>query len=145
MARFKGKKHTSEAKKKTSIAVSQELTGKFGKKARRWKGNNAGYAAIHIWLSKHFNKGNSCNHCGITKVSRLEWANISKKYKRTRNDWLVLCPSCHRRYDIGNVCKRGHEFTKENTYLRKEGWRVCRACGNERQRKYEKRNKVNKV
>jgi len=25
-------------------------------------------------------------------------------------------------------CKRGHEFTVENTYLSKEGYRVCRAC-----------------
>jgi hypothetical protein len=25
-------------------------------------------------------------------------------------------------------CKRGHEFTEENTYIRKTGARVCRAC-----------------
>lgn len=27
-------------------------------------------------------------------------------------------------------CKRGHEFTPENTMVRKEGWRNCRACHN---------------
>lgn len=30
-------------------------------------------------------------------------------------------------------CKHGHEFTPENTYWRKEGRRMCRACGRSRQ------------
>lgn len=25
-------------------------------------------------------------------------------------------------------CKNGHEFTENNTYVTKEGWRACRAC-----------------
>ena len=29
-------------------------------------------------------------------------------------------------------CPRGHEYTKENTYLRREGSRECRACRKER-------------
>jgi hypothetical protein len=29
-------------------------------------------------------------------------------------------------------CKHGHEFTQENTYWRKEGRRMCRACRTER-------------
>ncbi len=29
-------------------------------------------------------------------------------------------------------CKHGHEFTDENTYVRKEGNRMCRACMHER-------------
>ena len=31
-------------------------------------------------------------------------------------------------------CVNGHEFTPENTYVRKEGWRMCRACLADRQR-----------
>lgn len=31
-------------------------------------------------------------------------------------------------------CVRGHEFTPENTWIRKEGFRQCRACLRERQR-----------
>jgi hypothetical protein len=29
-------------------------------------------------------------------------------------------------------CKRGHEFTEENTYVKKDGARDCRACRRER-------------
>jgi hypothetical protein len=29
-------------------------------------------------------------------------------------------------------CKRGHEFTPENTFIRANGWRMCRTCHNDR-------------
>ncbi|MEN6567167.1 MAG: hypothetical protein ABFC57_12805 [Veillonellales bacterium] len=69
-----------------------------------------------------------------TKLGKLalpvyqEWANISGEYKRSRSDYMELCPSCHRLFDKGNYCKHGHEYTKENTYYRKEGWRCCKKC-----------------
>lgn len=28
-------------------------------------------------------------------------------------------------------CKNGHEFTEENTIIRREGWRGCRTCSRE--------------
>jgi hypothetical protein len=39
-------------------------------------------------------------------------------------------------------CKRGHEFTSENTRITPEGWRNCRTCHNEkmRRRNQAKRN-----
>jgi hypothetical protein len=33
-------------------------------------------------------------------------------------------------------CKRGHEFTPENTYVSKKGLRFCRACVSMRHRQY---------
>lgn len=33
-------------------------------------------------------------------------------------------------------CIHGHEFNQENTYIRKEGRRVCKKCRAERMRKY---------
>ena len=70
-----------------------------GTKSPAWKGDDAKYAAIHMWIATNFEKKIKCDFCGTTKFSRLEWANISKEYKRERNDWYILCPSCHRKYD----------------------------------------------
>ena len=31
-------------------------------------------------------------------------------------------------------CPQGHEYNEENTYVRKEGWRFCKVCGNEQRK-----------
>ena len=115
-----------------SEKVSQSLLGKFGTYSRRWLGDIASYYAKHMWIVKHYGNATRCELCNSKKAKRFEWAIISGKHRRDINDYMELCPSCHRKLDKGNYCKRGHEFTKENTYLRKEGWRVCRQCQRER-------------
>lgn len=35
-------------------------------------------------------------------------------------------------------CKRGHEFTKDNTYIQKNGTRCCRTCQRIHMRHYDK-------
>jgi hypothetical protein len=86
-----------------------------GKRSSVWKGDNAGYGAKHIWIVAHFGKASKCENPNcfyprkdmrgyiMEKPKRFEWANISGKYKRRRNDWKELCPSCHRKYDEGKV------------------------------------------
>lgn len=93
---IKGSKHSDESKKK----ISASLRDMTAEQARRWKGQQAGYHAIHIWLSKHYTKGDHCEECLTAEFSRLEWANISGEYHREREDYKVLCPSCHRKFDI---------------------------------------------
>jgi hypothetical protein len=48
------------------------------------------------------------------------WANISKKYKRDRVDWLRLCGSCHMRYDESGkkawVTKRKLALVNESSF-----------------------------
>lgn len=39
-------------------------------------------------------------------------------------------------------CKNGHEFTEENSYISKEGWRSCRKCHNIRQIAANKKNRL---
>lgn len=40
-------------------------------------------------------------------------------------------------------CKHGHEFTPENTYVNKNGHRLCRACGREVAQRIRNANKEN--
>ena len=62
-----------------------------------WKGDDASYNAIHIWITNNFGKPILCEKCGNTK--KIEWSKKDYKYKRERKDWQTLCRSCHRRYD----------------------------------------------
>ena len=42
-------------------------------------------------------------------------------------------------------CKRGHEFTKENTYINQKGERHCRTCFNMLMRNYRKKLKLAQI
>ena len=70
-----------------------------GENAYQWKGDKVGYAALHDWVYKVKGRPIKCEHCGKTK-KRFYWANKSQKYKRDIDDWLSLCASCHRKYDL---------------------------------------------
>ena len=63
-----------------------------------WKGEKVSYSGIHKWIHKNFIRQDNCEGCG-TKIKKLTWANISKEYKREREDWLQLCYKCHWHYD----------------------------------------------
>lgn len=118
------------------------MNREIGERARAWKGDKAGYVAKHSWIVKHYGNPTKCESCGTTEASRFEWANISGEYRRDKDDYKGLCPSCHRRSDYGDVCKRGHGFTEENTYWSKDGWRICRRCRADHNINYRK-NKAN--
>lgn len=68
------------------------------------KGELVGYAGVHAWVKKNRGKARTCEWCGTTVAKKYEWANISHEYKRSLDDWMSLCVSCHDRYD--NVYQR---------------------------------------
>ena len=68
-----------------------------------WKGNGAGYNALHSWIRKKLGKPKVCHNCKTEVAKKYEWANISKEYKRELSDWVRLCTSCHRFYDNGKL------------------------------------------
>ena len=115
----KGSIHAPEAKAK----ISASLRNMTAEQSRAWKGQEAGYHAVHLWLTAHYDKGSVCEACGTDRASRLEWANISGEYKRERSDYKVLCPSCHRLMDINGKCRKGHPYTPESTKINSRGHR----------------------
>jgi hypothetical protein len=70
-----------------------------------WKGDNAGYRAIHYWVERRLGKPMCCDYCGTIKGRRFHWANIDGMYKRIITDWIRLCPKCHKKFDTKR--KRG--------------------------------------
>jgi hypothetical protein len=67
-------------------------------KSPNWK-VSPGYRAIHVWVIKNKGKAKQCEKCDKTS-GKIEWANIDHEYKRNLDDYIGLCTSCHRKYDI---------------------------------------------
>lgn len=105
---------SKESRQKQHLKMFGHKRTPVGKKHWFWKGDKAGYSSIHSWVRRHFGKANRCenkecfyprkNWDGkiMEKPKIYEWSNISGKYKRQREDWEMLCPSCHRTRDIKN-------------------------------------------
>lgn len=91
----KGKPWSEKSKRKMSIAHK----GKTGDKAGNWKGDEAGYFALHLRISKQLGRPKLCEICRTTdKRKRYEWANLTGDYANVK-DYRRMCQSCHRRYD----------------------------------------------
>lgn len=71
-----------------------------------WKGDKAGYAALHYRVENMRGKPQECGVCGETKKQKYEWANLTGKYEDV-NDYKRMCCSCHAKYDnkIKNIIK----------------------------------------
>lgn len=125
--------------------------GKIGNKNHNWKGIRATIQAKHTWIYRNYGKSNMCFNinCSHDKPKKFNWANISGKYYRNIDDYIMLCAGCHKRMDMdrifNNHCHKGHEFTKENSVVRRDGYRQCRICKNYMsmlwKRKYRKNKK----
>lgn len=126
------------------VNISRSLIGN----KRAWKGDKAGYVAIHLWVKKYFGRKEKCERCGKKPpdVSRLELANISGQYRRVKSDWMTLCTSCHLKMDFRNrikSCPQGHVYTPGNTRINKRGHRHCRICSNASSKKSRERRLQN--
>lgn len=64
-----------------------------------WKGDDVGYSGLHKWVRTWLGKPESCIKCG-EKNKMIHWANVSGEYKRELHDWMRLCVSCHKKYDL---------------------------------------------
>ena len=106
------------------------------------------YETVHIYLRR--DKGDptalSCVECG---QQAKEWAYNhtdpdelrdpkGRAYSMSAKFYQAMCRSCHRRMDNKDSCRKGHEFTSENTYLYR-GYRLCRKCRAQNQRDYREK------
>lgn len=74
--------------------------------------------------------GSSCPHRMCINPDHLEETTRGENVRRGRNP---------RR--LATHCKNGHEFTEENTYWTKAGWRQCVTCRREIDRKRSHRKR----
>jgi len=107
----------------------------IGEKHGMWKGDKAKYSARHMYMASTYGKAKECELCHTTTKKWFDWANISGEYKREREDWIQVCRPCHRGLDRKKYCKRGHEFTEENTRRLPNGIHtLCLTCLRMRER-----------
>ena len=92
----------SNTLKKKGIKPSVHFSAS-GDKHPFWKGDNVSYSGLHYWLRRKLGEPKVCEFCGTDK-KRLTWANKSWKYRRTLDDWISLCYSCHKKYDLKRRC-----------------------------------------
>ena len=78
-----------------------------GAKNSTWKGDDAGYQALHLRVERARGKEKRCEECGTTEQSKsYDWANLTGKYEDI-NDYKRLCRSCHWKLDekVNNLRK----------------------------------------
>lgn len=72
-----------------------------------WKGNKVGIHSLHSWIRLNYVKIKKCELCDTERENTFyDWSNKDHKYSRNRNDWWVLCRSCHMKYDNKNFGSR---------------------------------------
>ena len=102
------KKHNNKrfcSRKCRGIWQSENLIGEF---SPCWKGDKVGNGGIHDWVYRIKSRASesSCFQEDKTCKGRMEWSNISGKYKRDLKDWWVLCSSHHKRFDMTDETRK---------------------------------------
>lgn len=79
--------------------MSDNMRGRYqGPAHPNWRGDSAGYGAIHAYLARNHPKSGVCEECGSS--GQTDYALIhGREYSRERGDYRELCRGCHRRYD----------------------------------------------
>ena len=87
------KKQRSEALRKRYIEIC-------GEGNPQWKGDDVGYASLHMWITEHKPKPELCERCRMKKPHDL--ASVNHTYTRNLDEWEWVCRGCHMKSDIAN-------------------------------------------
>jgi hypothetical protein len=72
-----------------------------------WRGDEAGYSAMHLRVITARGRPKRCACCDTTDPGIIyHWANLTGHYEDIR-DYARLCPSCHRRLDARRRAQLG--------------------------------------
>lgn len=112
------KKKLSEIHKKlyAENKYLQDRLYKFekGDKNHNWKGDAVGYVGLHAWVRRILGRPGFCSLCKTAEKKKFAWANISRQYNRNENDWMSLCYSCHKKYDLQQI-KEIEKYERTNS------------------------------
>lgn len=90
---------SSDFERKRISALSKKTRGS---KNYAWKGESVSYRGLHQWVRREKGKPIQCSDCGIIDYApkKIQWANIDGKYRRQLSDYIALCASCHKIFDL---------------------------------------------
>ena len=79
-----------------------------------WKGDKAGYKALHGRVVKLKGKPKFCEVCKTTDENKIyEWANLTGHYLDVL-DYKRMCNFCHRKYDRKRKKLYGKQFSSHS-------------------------------
>jgi hypothetical protein len=83
-------------------AYWKSMVGKRGEGTPRWKGDKASRSAYHKYLDSNYGKPKVCESPNCEgKSTWFDWCiKTGRVYSHDRNDYLRMCRSCHRKYDM---------------------------------------------
>lgn len=61
-----------------------------------WHGDGVNYQQIHYWIRQKMGNPQECKSCGETE-RKLYWHNINDLYRKITEEWVSICPPCHKR------------------------------------------------
>lgn len=115
-----GAKHSKQSKIKIGENSARFWTRKkrkdfsesiMGNNNPNWKGDRAGYRALHEWIESIRGKPDRCDECGATEKPKKYkrffcWVNLNHKYNRNVEEWAKMCVVCHGKYDVDNKLRK---------------------------------------
>jgi hypothetical protein len=63
-----------------------------------WKGDKAGYQALHTRVYQSRGRPFPCSVCGTMTAKAYDWANLTGNYQDIQ-DFAAMCRSCHWKHD----------------------------------------------
>lgn len=87
---------------KAQLKYWKLMSTRRGKDTPRWKGKSATKQSMHQWLHANVIDPKSCSNKKCDGTNKLfEWClKRGRKYSHNPDDYLWLCRSCHRQYDL---------------------------------------------